>query len=105
MPLTCTNKRELEITPDPAMDVAAFAAQLRDALDYLAQGIPADPGDIDDITGSAVTSYADAGYLTSDAGFEITAPDGSQLQVTILQRALARPDPCPRPRRAPGARP
>ena len=74
------------------MDAAAFASQLREALDYLTQGISAEPGDIDDITGANVTSYTDAGYLTGDAGFEITAPDGSQLQVTILQRALA----CPR---------
>ena len=73
------------------MDPAAFASQLREALDDLAQGISADPRDIDDITGSRVISYADAGYLTGDAGFEITAPDGSQLQVTILQRAPARP--------------
>lgn len=73
------------------MDAAAFASQLREALDYLAQGISADPRDIDDITGARVISYADAGYLTGDAGFEITASDGSQLQVTVLQRALARP--------------
>jgi hypothetical protein len=72
------------------VDAAAFAGQLCEALDYLAQGISADPQDIDDITGARVTPYADAGYLTSDAGFDITAPDGSQLQVTILQRALAR---------------
>ena len=38
-----------------------------------------------------MTSYTDAGYLTDDAGFEIIAPDGSQLQGIILQRALARP--------------
>ncbi len=83
------------------MDAAAFASQLRETLDYLSQGISADPGDIDDITGARVTSYTDAGYLTDDAGFEVTASDGSQLQVTILQRALAPPlnrkaGPCPR---------
>jgi hypothetical protein len=42
-----------------------------------------------------VISYADAGYLTGDAGFEITAPDGSRLQVTVLRRALARPQGSP----------
>jgi hypothetical protein len=73
------------------MDAAAFASQLREALDYLAQGISADPQDIDDITGARVTSYADAGYLTGDAGFEITAPDGSQLQVTVLAARSASP--------------
>ena len=72
------------------MDAAAFASQLREALDYLTQGISADPGDIDQIAGARVLSFADAEYLTDDAGFEITAPDGSQLQVTILQRALPR---------------
>lgn len=35
-------------------------------------------------------SFTDAEYLTDDAGFEITAPDGSQLQVTIVQRAFPR---------------
>ena len=72
------------------MDAAAFASQLREALDYLAEGISADPGDIDQIAGARVLSFTDAGYLTDDAGFEITALDGSQLQVTILQRALPR---------------
>ena len=59
-------------------------------LDNLAAGISIDPEDIDGIAGARVLSFADAEYLTDDAGFEITAPDGSQLQVTILQRARPR---------------
>jgi hypothetical protein len=72
------------------MDAGIFARQLTEALDNLAAGISIDPEDIDGIAGARVLSYADAEYLTDDAGFEITAPDGSQLQVTILQRARPR---------------
>ncbi len=70
------------------MDAGIFARQLTEALDNLAAGISTDPGDINGIAGARVLSFTDAEYLTDDAGFEITAPDGSQLQVTILQRAL-----------------
>ncbi len=72
------------------MDAGIFARQLTEALDNLTAGISTDPEDIDQIAGARVLSFADAEYLTDDAGFEITAPDGSQLQVTILQRALPR---------------
>jgi hypothetical protein len=72
------------------MDASIFARQLTEALDILTAGISIDPGDIDQIAGARVLSFADAEYLTDDAGFEITAPDGSQVQVTILQRALPR---------------
>jgi hypothetical protein len=72
------------------MDAATLARQLAEALDLLAAGLPVDPPDIDQITRARVRSFADAGYLTDDAGFEVTAPDGSQLQVTIVQRALPR---------------
>jgi hypothetical protein len=72
------------------MDAGIFARQLTEAPGNLTAGIPIDPEDIDRITGARVLSFADAEYLTDAAGFEITAPDGSQLQVTILQRALPR---------------
>jgi hypothetical protein len=72
------------------MDAATFARQLTEALDNLTAGLGTDPRDIDQIAGARVLSFAEAGYLTADAGLEITAPDGSQLQVTILQRALPR---------------
>lgn len=72
------------------MDAGIFGRQLTEALDNLAEGIAIDPEDIDQIAGARVLSFADAEYLTDDAGFEITAPDGSQVQVTILQRALPR---------------
>jgi len=72
------------------MDADTFARQLTEALDNLTAGISIDPEDIDQIAGARVLSFADAGYLTDDAGFEITGPDGSQLQVTIVQRALPR---------------
>ncbi len=72
------------------MDAGIFARQLTEAPGNLAAGISTDPGDIDQIAGARVLSFTDAEYLTDDAGFEITAPDGSQLQVTILQRALPR---------------
>jgi hypothetical protein len=72
------------------MDAGIFARQLTEALDNLTAGISTDPEDIDQIAGARVLSFADAEYLTDDAGFEITVPDGSQLQVTIAQRALPR---------------
>jgi len=72
------------------MDAGIFARQLTEAPGNLTAGISTDPGDIDQIAGARVLSFADADYLTGDAGFEITAPDRSQLQVTILQRALPR---------------
>jgi hypothetical protein len=72
------------------MYAGIFARQLTDALDNLTAGLSTDPGDIDQIAGARVLSFEDAEYLADDAGFEITAPDGSQLQVTILQRALPR---------------
>jgi hypothetical protein len=72
------------------MDAGIFAHQLTETLDSLTAGLPADPADIDQIAGARVLSFADAGYLTGDAGFEVTAADGSQLQVTIAQRARPR---------------
>jgi hypothetical protein len=72
------------------MNAAIFARQLADALDNLTAGLSIEPGDIGQIAGARVLSFADAEYLTDDAGLEITAADGSQLQVTILQRARPR---------------
>ena len=72
------------------MDASSFASQLTEALDLLACGIPADPCDLDGITGATVTSYADAGIMTTDAGLVITTPGGSQLQVTIIQSTCPR---------------
>ncbi|MGH3779590.1 MAG: hypothetical protein ACRDRO_02890 [Pseudonocardiaceae bacterium] len=36
-----------------------------------------------------VTSYAEDGMLTRDAGFTVTMTDGAVFQVTVVQRAPA----------------
>ena len=75
------------------MDAGIFARQLTEALGNLTAGISIDPEDIDGIAGAQVLSFAGAEYTADDAGFELTAPDGSQLQATISQRALPRTGP------------
>ncbi len=70
------------------MDAGIFARQLTEALDGLTAGISIEPEDIDGIAGARVLSYTTPTTSPRTPGSRITAPDGSRVQVTILQRAL-----------------
>jgi hypothetical protein len=75
------------------LDASIFARQLTQALDNLTAGISIDPGDIDQITGARVLSFADAEYLTDDAGFEITAPTDHNSRSPSCSAPSRAPDP------------
>ncbi|MBI3201584.1 MAG: hypothetical protein HYZ29_08580 [Myxococcales bacterium] len=67
------------------MDEARLSEILVDLLDgHVVElddaGLPAD-----DLAGSAVETFRDAGMLTDDAGFVVTLRDGSEFQITVVQ--------------------
>lgn len=54
--------------------------QCMDADDRDAMGVPDELGQVDD-----VSTFNDAGVLTSDRGLVVTTADGCEFQLTIVQ--------------------
>lgn len=75
----------------------ALAALLRDEVSDLAEGVTEvlACGDYDDEDGEggdapslgSVSTYQDAGVLTSDAGLVLRMSDGSEFQLTLVRSA------------------
>jgi len=70
------NENELQDALKTLLEEIAFM----DADDRERFGVPAELAEVD-----RVSTFEEAGVLTTDAGLVVTATDGAEFQVTIIQ--------------------